>query len=132
MAFDAFLKIEGIEGESTDKAHKDEIEISSFSWGETQHGHVERRRRRSRQGPAPGLPLHDADEQGVAEPDARLRNRDALPKATLTCRKAGGSQVEFLKIKLADVLVSSYSWFTSATRLSALGGRTRRRPTRSA
>ena len=33
MAFDAFLKIEGIEGESTDKAHPGEIEISSFSWG---------------------------------------------------------------------------------------------------
>lgn len=28
--------------------------------------------------------------------------------ATLTCRKAGGSQVEFLKIKLADILVSSF------------------------
>ena len=32
-----------------------------------------------------------------------------LPTATLTCRKAGGSQIEFLKIKLADVLVSSYN-----------------------
>ena len=31
------------------------------------------------------------------------------PQATLTCRKAGGpGQVEFLKIKLFDVLVSSY------------------------
>ena len=33
MAFDAFLKIEGIEGESTDKTHPGEIEIESFSWG---------------------------------------------------------------------------------------------------
>ena len=32
-----------------------------------------------------------------------------FPSATLTCRKAGGNQVEFLKIKLIDVLVSSYS-----------------------
>ena len=31
-----------------------------------------------------------------------------FPTATLTCRKAGGSQVEFLKIKLADILVSSF------------------------
>ena len=33
MAFDAFLKIDGIEGESTDKTHPGEIEIQSFSWG---------------------------------------------------------------------------------------------------
>ena len=39
MAFDAFLKIDGIEGESNDKTHKGEIEISSFSWGVAQHRH---------------------------------------------------------------------------------------------
>ena len=33
MAFDAFLKIDGIEGESTDDKHKGEIEVLSFSWG---------------------------------------------------------------------------------------------------
>jgi len=32
-AVDAFLKIDGIKGESTDTSHKDWIEISSFSWG---------------------------------------------------------------------------------------------------
>ncbi len=30
---DAFLKLDGIKGESTDKSHKDEIEIMSLSWG---------------------------------------------------------------------------------------------------
>ena len=29
MAYDAFLKLDGIAGESLDKTHKDEIEISS-------------------------------------------------------------------------------------------------------
>lgn len=31
--FDAFLKINGIAGESTDDAHKDWIKILGFSWG---------------------------------------------------------------------------------------------------
>jgi type VI secretion system secreted protein Hcp len=31
-----------------------------------------------------------------------------IPKATLTLRKAGGKQQEYLTYKLADVLVSSY------------------------
>ena len=33
MAFDAFLKVDGITGESTDHKHKGEIEVLSFSWG---------------------------------------------------------------------------------------------------
>lgn len=36
MAYDAFLKIEGISGESTDKLHQDWIEVLSFSWGASQ------------------------------------------------------------------------------------------------
>jgi type VI secretion system secreted protein Hcp len=36
MAYDAFLKIDGIPGESTDQKHLDWIEVLSFSWGATQ------------------------------------------------------------------------------------------------
>lgn len=35
---DAYLKLDGIKGESTDKTHKDEIEILSFSWGASSSG----------------------------------------------------------------------------------------------
>ena len=38
MAFDAFLKIEGIDGESADKTHPGEIEVMSFSWGVSNTG----------------------------------------------------------------------------------------------
>lgn len=34
-AVDIFLKLDGIPGESTDFAHKGEIQLESFSWGET-------------------------------------------------------------------------------------------------
>ena len=33
MAERWFLKIDGIDGESTDAAHKDEIDVESWSWG---------------------------------------------------------------------------------------------------
>ena len=36
MATDAFLKIDGIDGESTDKKHKNWIEILSYSHGMSQ------------------------------------------------------------------------------------------------
>ncbi|MBV8585847.1 MAG: type VI secretion system tube protein Hcp, partial [Verrucomicrobia bacterium] len=38
MAVDYFLKIDGIEGESKDSKHQNEIEIGSFSFGATQTG----------------------------------------------------------------------------------------------
>src|SRR5215831_19006456 len=36
MPFDGFIKIDGIEGESNDSKHKNEIEILSYSWGVSQ------------------------------------------------------------------------------------------------
>ena len=33
MAVDYFLKLDGIQGESADEKHKDEIQLMSFSWG---------------------------------------------------------------------------------------------------
>ena len=35
---DYFLKIEGVDGESTSEKHKGEIEIFSYSWGVSQQG----------------------------------------------------------------------------------------------
>lgn len=36
MAFDTFLKIEGVEGESTDHKHRGEIEVLSYTWNVSQ------------------------------------------------------------------------------------------------
>jgi type VI secretion system secreted protein Hcp len=36
MAFDAFIKIKDIDGESTDEQHKDWIEVISFNHGVSQ------------------------------------------------------------------------------------------------
>ena len=38
MAFDCFIKIGDIKGEAKDHAHKDEIDVLSWSWGVTQPG----------------------------------------------------------------------------------------------
>ncbi len=36
MAINMFLKIDGIEGASADTRHKNEIDILSYAWGESQ------------------------------------------------------------------------------------------------
>ena len=117
MAFDAFLKIEDsqgnilIKGESTDKGHPDEIEIDSFSWGVTQTA-TAGGGGGGAGGKAVAQDFHFTAPTTKASPNLMLACATGrhFPAALLTCRKAGGtSQVEFLKIKLTDVLVSSYA-----------------------
>jgi type VI secretion system secreted protein Hcp len=130
MAFDAFLKIHDsagnilIEGESTDKTHPGEIEIESFSWG------VQNPNTAGGSGSCGRSSLQDFHftmSTSKASPNLMLACAIGrpLPIATLTCRKAGGpSQVEFLKIKLMDFLVSSYQLgeHLTDTGFSLLGG----------
>lgn len=108
-AFDAFLKLDGIDGESNDKAHKGEIEISSYSWGESNAisssgGGGSTTGRVSIQDFHFTMPLSKASPKLMQACATGVHIREAA----LTCRKGGGSQHEFLKIKLYDLLVSSY------------------------
>jgi type VI secretion system secreted protein Hcp len=108
--FDAFLKLDGIKGESADAKHKGEIELESFSWGASQTGTAV-------QGGGLGAgkvamqDFHITKKVDVASPKLMLACADGehLKQAVVTCRKAGKDQQEFLKITLTDVLVSSYS-----------------------
>ena len=107
MAFDAFLKIEGIEGESTDKTHPGEIEVSSFSWGVSNPTSVG-----SGGGGGSGKAVVQdfsfSMQTSKASPNLMLACATGkhLPQASLTLRRGG---FEFVKIRLADCLVSSYS-----------------------
>jgi len=110
-AIDYFLKLDGISGESKDSKHKGEIEVLSFSFVETQSG-------------SPGVgggggagKVHMSDftftaRTSKASPQLFMHCAQGkhIKQAFLTARKAGGSQQEYLKIKLNDVLVSSYAF----------------------
>ena len=108
MAFDAFLKIDGIDGESLDKNHKDEIEIDSYSWGLANPTSVG-----SGGGGGAGKvsmqDFHFTSKLNKATPKLMLAcaTGQHIKEATLTVRKAGSGGFEFLKIKLSDILVSS-------------------------
>jgi len=109
MATDYFLKLDGIKGETQDSKHKDEIEIMSFSFGATQTGSFA-----SGLGGGAGKvsfqDFHFVMTMNKASP-LLLQNCATgkhIPSGLITVRKAGGTQVEYLKIKLTDILVSSY------------------------
>lgn len=115
MAVDMFLKITDIEGESADAKHKGSIDIESFSWGATQAvsagagggagaGKVQMQ------------DFHFVMRSSKASPKLFLAAATGkhIKEAILTARKAGKEQIEFLKIKLTDILVSSYQQAASA------------------
>jgi type VI secretion system secreted protein Hcp len=106
---DYFLKLEGIEGESQDAKHKAEIEILSWSWGETNAGgHT------GGAGHGAGkVSMQDfnfAMHASKASPKLlqACANGEHIKKATLTCRRAGKEQQEYLVIAFTDCIVSSY------------------------
>lgn len=108
-AVDYFLKLEGIKGESQDAKHKDEIEVESWSWGESQtgtgsHGGGHGAGKVSMQD------FHFVMKVNKSSPKLLLAcaTGEHIKKGLLTCRKAGKTQQEFLKITFTDLLVSSY------------------------
>lgn len=108
-AVDYFLKVDGIDGESTDDKHKNEIDLESWSWGETNSG-------TSRAGGGGGAgkvvmqDFHFVMKVNKATPKLMLAcaTGQHIKEAKLVCRKAGGDQQEYMTIKFSDLLVSSY------------------------
>jgi len=110
MAFDAFLKIDGIPGESTDDKHKDWIEVLSFDFGMEQ-------------------PSSATDSSAGGGTTERVNVEDlsvmkhldkASPKlyefccngkhikdVTLAVCRAGGDKLKYLEVKTEQVVISS-------------------------
>lgn len=117
MATDYHLKIDGIEGESLDEKHKNEIEIDSFSWGVTNMGGAARGGGGGT-GKADFTDISFSKQADKSSPKLvkAAASGEHLKKAVLSCRKASGKggQVEYLKVVLEDVMVSSYQTGGSA------------------
>jgi type VI secretion system secreted protein Hcp len=115
MSVDYFLKIEGVDGESTDDKHKGEIELESWSVGAANAGSFS-----SGGGGGTGkVAMQDFNfvkktDKASAKLFTACCTGEHLKSATLTCRKAGKEQQEFLIVVLTSVIVSSYQTGGSA------------------
>ena len=109
-AVDMFLKLDGVTGETLDTAMSGAMDIVNWSWGLQNDGN-----------------FHMAGGGGVGKAAVNditvTKNIDAasatlmqmcvtgqhVATGTLTCRKSGGTPLDYLVIKLSKILVSSYS-----------------------
>jgi type VI secretion system secreted protein Hcp len=108
MASDIFAKIGDIKGESLDSKHKDEIEVLSWSWGVTNAGTI-RGGSGGGQGKATFNDFNFTHHVDKATPVLlkACATGQHLKEATITVRKAGKGQQEFLILKMTDVLITS-------------------------
>ncbi len=109
-AIDAFLKIEGVDGESTDARHPGEIEVLSFSYSIL----VPSSTGGGGGGGASKATLSDlVISKRLDKTTPVLHQRSAqgtyFRTAVLTLRTAGSSGFVFYQVKLSDVRVTSIS-----------------------
>jgi type VI secretion system secreted protein Hcp len=111
MAIDMLLKIDGVDGESTDAKHKNEIAILSFAWGEAQLAPASSA---GGGGSSAGKVLmqdfHFSMLVNKASPRLFLACAKAehFKTAVFTLRRAGVSPADFLKWHFTDVLISAF------------------------
>ena len=108
MASDIFAKLGEIKGESSDAKHKDEIEVLSFSWGVSSTGSMA-----TGGGGGTGKAtfqdlaiVHRIDKASPMLMRA-CATGEHLKEATITHRKAGKGQQEFLIVKMNDIIITS-------------------------
>jgi type VI secretion system secreted protein Hcp len=107
MAQDIFIKINGIDGESQDSNHKNEIEVSSWGWEVSQQSNMHA----GSGGGAGKATVEDLafdHQMDRASPNLMkyCLTGKHIDQAVLTVRKAGGNPLEYLKITMKDVLVT--------------------------
>jgi type VI secretion system secreted protein Hcp len=106
MATDIFAKIGDIKGESLDAKHKDEVEVLSWSWGVSQTGGTGGG---GGSGKASFSDFNFTHHIDKASPRlmAACATGKQIKDATITNRKAGKGQQEFLIIKMNDIIITS-------------------------
>ena len=110
MASDIFAKIGDIRGDSADAKHRNEIDVLSWSWGVTQSESVTGGRGGgAAAGKASFSDLNFTHRVDQASPllMKACATGAHIPAATITVRKAGKGQQEYLIIKMSDVLITS-------------------------
>jgi len=110
MAFDAFMKINGVVGESTDDQHKEWIELLSFSWGVQQPKSVV--------SSAGSLAAERADfgdfsitkviDKASPKLATACASGEHFSEVKIEVCRAGGDKQKYMEYKLTDVITTGF------------------------
>lgn len=107
MSQDMFIKIDGIDGESPDAIHKNEIQVLKWRWDVSQHSNMH-----SGSGGGSGKATvndfcfeHYTDKASPNLLNYCLTGKH-IKNIQFVVRKAGGNPLEYLLIKFTDVIIT--------------------------
>lgn len=107
MAIDCYIKFDGVEGESSNKDHKGEVEVLSWRWDIASTGQVggtSTGKGKTVAGPLSFVHLYDKASPLLAK---QCASGKIFKTVVLTSRKAGEGQKDFLQVSLKEVQVTS-------------------------
>jgi len=106
MAFDAYAKVDGAEGESTDTGHSKWIDVESVSLGSVNSVTASRGVQSSGRGDLkPVVFTHLVDKATPKIQEFCASGQNIKQVQIAVCRQAQGKQVPFLEVKLENVKV---------------------------
>jgi type VI secretion system secreted protein Hcp len=110
MSVDIFMKLDPLKGESKDAKHTGEIDVISWGWGMDQTGTFHT----GGGGGAGKVNVHDLSfshlvDTATTDLMKACTTGTHLPKGVLTVRKAGKNPLEFIKLTIEDIIVTSVS-----------------------
>ncbi|MBX3679380.1 Hcp family type VI secretion system effector [Cognatazoarcus halotolerans] len=110
MAVDMFIKIGDIKGEANDKTHKESVDVLAWSWGLSQSGTTHM----GSGGGAGKVNVQDLSFTKYVDASSHALimaccKGTHYDQALLTVRKAGDNPLEYIKITMKEVMVTSLS-----------------------
>ncbi len=110
MAVDMFLKLAGIDGESSDSSHSGEVDVLAWSWGASQSGTMHL----GSGGGAGKVSVQDLSVTKYVDSSShnllmRCHTGEHIDEGILTIRKAGGTPLEYIILTMKKIIVSSIS-----------------------
>ena len=101
-----FLKLQGVTGEAADADHQGEIDVVSWSWG-LQASVSAATGMATGKGSIAELQIVKRVDQSSPTLMSMLRNHKLIAKGQLSVRKAGKTPLEYFKIEMDNVRITS-------------------------
>ena len=108
MSIDCHLKLDGVPGESTHAKHKDEIQLYNWSWGASNAANISGGGMAVGKGQAQDLHFTKKYDRASPNISKNCISDKHFKDATISMSIAGGSQEDFLVIKLKEVYITSH------------------------
>lgn len=110
MAFDSFIQLDGIKGESSDDKHKDQIELLSYGFGASQDQSSTSSSAGNQSAGRVNIQdftfTHHLDLASPKLWEACCTGQH-IKTAVISLHRAGGDKAKYMEYKLSDVMVSA-------------------------